>query len=262
MPAAALVESVPMGDDAAWVHYSELDPWDRNPNTHPAEQPEQIAESIRAFGFVAPCVVWRSADRLVAGHGRLLAMRKLAEGYTYLDAAGEFQERGPEPDFQASGSPGPGLVRVVYHEFESESHADAYAMADNELTRRSELDPEAAAALLREIDADAQFGALHAIGFPTDQLRALLDAPPPPGDDPDPTATPTSATAQDPATDPEDPSSRAPAIVDWTVPMAVEERSRCHAVVNLAKRVAGVTTTREAVLAIIEAYEASHGEGS
>jgi DNA modification methylase len=51
-------------------------PYARNARTHSDEQVAQIAASIVEFGFTNPCLV--GADGvLVAGHGRLLAARKL-----------------------------------------------------------------------------------------------------------------------------------------------------------------------------------------
>ncbi|MCC7251163.1 DNA methyltransferase [Hyphomicrobium sp.] len=49
---------------------------ERNARVHSAKQIRQIAESIRSFGFVNPILV-DQADRVVAGHGRVEAARKL-----------------------------------------------------------------------------------------------------------------------------------------------------------------------------------------
>ena len=53
-----------------------LVPYSRNARTHSAEQVAQIAASIVEFGFNAPILVDSHAG-IVAGHGRLLAARKL-----------------------------------------------------------------------------------------------------------------------------------------------------------------------------------------
>lgn len=47
-----------------------------NARHHPPEQIQQIAASIKEFGFNVPCMV-DEAGVLIAGHGRLLAARKL-----------------------------------------------------------------------------------------------------------------------------------------------------------------------------------------
>src|SRR3954453_10341525 len=48
----------------------------RNPRTHSGAQVAQIAASIAEFGFNNPVLV-DSAAGIIAGHGRLLAARKL-----------------------------------------------------------------------------------------------------------------------------------------------------------------------------------------
>ena len=47
-----------------------------NPRTHTNEQIAQIAASIRAFGWTNPLLV-EPHGGIIAGHGRLLAARKL-----------------------------------------------------------------------------------------------------------------------------------------------------------------------------------------
>src|SRR6266851_8564231 len=53
-----------------------LIPYARNARTHSDEQIAQIAASIREFGFTNPILV-DGRDGIIAGHGRLLAARKL-----------------------------------------------------------------------------------------------------------------------------------------------------------------------------------------
>lgn len=56
----------------AYVAPGTLKGYGRNARTHSKRQVEQIAESIRAFGFVSPLVVDEDGT-LIAGHGRLAA---------------------------------------------------------------------------------------------------------------------------------------------------------------------------------------------
>jgi len=51
-------------------------PDSKNPRKHSAEQIRAIANSIGAFGFNAPILV-DSGNRVVAGHGRLEAAKRL-----------------------------------------------------------------------------------------------------------------------------------------------------------------------------------------
>src|SRR6516164_11175910 len=55
---------------------SRLIPYARNPHTHSDAQVAQIAASIAEFGFLNPILVDTNAG-VIAGHGRLLAARKL-----------------------------------------------------------------------------------------------------------------------------------------------------------------------------------------
>jgi hypothetical protein len=48
----------------------------RNPRQHSQRQINQLADSIREFGFVMPVIV-DEKGRVVIGHGRVLAARKL-----------------------------------------------------------------------------------------------------------------------------------------------------------------------------------------
>jgi ParB-like chromosome segregation protein Spo0J len=58
------------------VAVSALIPYARNSRTHSDEQVAQIAASIREFGFTNPVLI--DADSgIIAGHGRVMAARKL-----------------------------------------------------------------------------------------------------------------------------------------------------------------------------------------
>src|SRR5258706_15221528 len=73
MPAEAL-KSAPLV-----VIYRSVDtlfPDARNARTHPKRQLDQIAASIRQFGFTNPILI-DSAGVIIAGHGRLLAAKAL-----------------------------------------------------------------------------------------------------------------------------------------------------------------------------------------
>src|ERR1700675_4307501 len=68
--------SLPLADTVERWPLVRLLPYAANARTHPDEQIAQIAGSIAEFGFNVPCLV---DDRgvLIAGHGRLLAARRL-----------------------------------------------------------------------------------------------------------------------------------------------------------------------------------------
>ena len=120
-----------------------LVPYARNARTHSAEQVAQIAASIVEFGFVNPILVDRNAG-IIAGHGRLLAARKL----------------------------GLGEVPVVVLDHLSETQRRAYIIADNKLALNAGWDEKVLAAELRAIDADGLDLAL--VGFSDEELECLL----------------------------------------------------------------------------------------
>ena len=53
-----------------------LTPYERNARTHSEAQVEKIANSIREFGFLNPVLVDKK-NMIIAGHGRVLAAKKL-----------------------------------------------------------------------------------------------------------------------------------------------------------------------------------------
>lgn len=61
-----------------YVPKEELKPYVGNAKLHPAEQVEQIKNSIREFGFNDPIAVWHD-NEVIEGHGRLLAVMEMDE---------------------------------------------------------------------------------------------------------------------------------------------------------------------------------------
>ena len=58
------------------VPVEKLIPYARNSRTHSAEQVDQIAASIKEFGFLNP-IITDGENGIVAGHGRVMAAKKL-----------------------------------------------------------------------------------------------------------------------------------------------------------------------------------------
>jgi len=59
------------------VPIGELREYERNARVHPPEQIQQIADSIKTFGFVWPILVDTNTHEIIAGHGRLMAAKVL-----------------------------------------------------------------------------------------------------------------------------------------------------------------------------------------
>lgn len=107
-----------------------LIPYARNSRTHSDAQVAQVAASIREFGFTNPVLI-DAEDGIIAGHGRVLAARKLG------------LEKVP-------------CIRLGHL---TETQKRAYVIADNKLALNSGWDEEMLAlelAELREVDFDLQ----------------------------------------------------------------------------------------------------------
>lgn len=120
---------------------ADLIPYALNSRTHSDEQVAQIAASIREFGFTNPVLV-DEQNNLIAGHGRLMAARKLK------------LEQVPA---------------VVVTGLDDRKRR-ALVIADNKLALNSGWDEDALRVELEDLAGD--FGAL--MGFSEDELVALL----------------------------------------------------------------------------------------
>ena len=127
-----------------WV-LEKLIPWARNPRTHSDAQVAQIAASIVEFGFNNPILVDSKAG-IIAGHGRLLAARKLG-----------LEE-----------------VPVIVLDHLTEAQKRAYIIADNQLALNAGWNDELLSmelAALQQVDFD-----LSVIGFEDEELARLFAA--------------------------------------------------------------------------------------
>lgn len=122
----------------------QLDP--KNPRTHSGKQVAQIARSIECFGFNVPILV-DSRLKVIAGHGRVLACRRLG----WRD------------------------VPTICLDHLSEAQARAYMIADNRLTEISEWDERLLAEQLKELAAlDLDFS-LEATGFEMGEIDLRIE---------------------------------------------------------------------------------------
>jgi len=94
-----------------FIEPNKLIPYERNPLKHPADQIDQIVNSIKEFGFTAPILIDEN-DMVLAGHGRHMASLKM------------------------------GMVRVpvIRRSGLSEAQKRAYVIADNKITMNAVFD--------------------------------------------------------------------------------------------------------------------------
>lgn len=124
------------------VSVEKLIPYARNSRTHSAEQVDQIAASIKEFGFLNP-IITDGDNGIVAGHGRVMAAKKL--GLKEL------------PCIDASHL--------------TETQRRAYIIADNKIAINSDWDTEMLRVEFDELK-EADFD-LELTGFSLDEIEAL-----------------------------------------------------------------------------------------
>lgn len=126
-----------------WQSVDKLIPYAKNARTHSDEQIAQIAGSIKEFGFNNPVLVDKD-NSIIAGHGRVLAARKL----------------------------GMDKVPVVILDHLTESQRKAYILADNRIALNSGWDSSMLSVELQDLKDDID---LSLLGFDPDELDALLN---------------------------------------------------------------------------------------
>lgn len=143
---------------AEYVPLDELRGAVRNPRKHDIPL---LCRLIRRFGFVALPTLDAATGRLVAGHGRTLALRSMRD-------SGEIPPKGILAGW---------LVPVRRVTFESAIEAEAYVLADNRASESSAWVYDELRAVLEELhEADAAAD----LGWSNATLAAVLDAEPPP----------------------------------------------------------------------------------
>ncbi len=122
---------------------TELIPYVNNSRTHSDEQVAQIAASIKEFGWTNPILV-DGQNGIIAGHGRLLAARKL----------------------------GHKEVPTIELADLTETQKKAYIIADNRLALNAGWDNEMLTIELNDLLADGF--ALELLGFDPNEIDSLL----------------------------------------------------------------------------------------
>ena len=123
---------------------SELIPYVKNSRTHSDEQVAQIAASIKEFGRTNPILI-DGKNGIIAGHGRLMAARKLKHD----------------------------KVPTIELKDLTETQKKAYIIADNRLALNAGWDNEMLTIELNDLLADGF--ALEVLGFDPKELSALLE---------------------------------------------------------------------------------------
>ena len=130
-------------EKVSWRDVKSLSPYANNARIHPAEQIEQIANSIKQFGFNSPILIDGDGG-VIAGHGRLAAAQSL----------------------------GMKTVPVVVLAHLSQEEKRAYILADNRIGENAGWDDGLLNIELKALQIDDV--ALDALGFTDADLTRLL----------------------------------------------------------------------------------------
>lgn len=125
------------------VSIDSLNPNPKNPNKHPDSQIELLSKNIKYLGWRHPITVSKRSGFIVAGHGRLMAAKKL----------------------------GVQIVPVDYQEFNSDADEMAVLVADNRLAELSETSEEDLKNILSELDGKIE---IDLTGFSDAEVEQLL----------------------------------------------------------------------------------------
>ncbi len=128
------------------VTIEKLIPYAKNSRTHSDAQIAQIAASIKEFGFVNPVLI-DEQDGIIAGHGRIMAARKLGI------------EEVP-------------CIRLAHL---TENQKRAYVIADNKLALNAGWDEEMLKLEIKDLEA-GDFD-ISLLGFDAEELENILDEP-------------------------------------------------------------------------------------
>lgn len=126
-----------------------LKPYARNSRTHTKKQIEQIAASIKEFGWTNPILV-DDEETIIAGHGR----------------------------FQAAKLLGLDEVPVIAVTDLSDAQRRAYIIADNKLAENAGWDKETLRLELGTLEFEASEFSINVTGFETAELDLLLNPEP------------------------------------------------------------------------------------
>ena len=130
-----------------YLNVDEIRPYENNPRKHDVDQIKKIADSITEFNFTNPVLIDEN-NVLLAGHGRLLAAKKLKI------------EKVP-------------CVRITYL---TESQKKAYRIADNNLTLLGDWDIDLLGLELKELsEQDLDFD-IEVTGFEVPEIEEFRAA--------------------------------------------------------------------------------------
>jgi len=145
--------------EVVFTKLSEIVEADRNVKDHDIGS---IHESMNRFGFTSPLLLNETTGKLVAGHGRIEALKQKKQ----------FKEPVPA-NIQVDDESGEWLVPVIRGvAFKNDDEAQAYLLADNRLV---ELGGWNTTALIEELEQLAENSSLQGTGFDDSDIQAMYE---------------------------------------------------------------------------------------
>lgn len=119
------------------INIDQIIPHDKNANTHSQKQIDLVASLLKKYGFRHSLIISKNSGKLVAGHCRLSACKKL----------------------------GVQSVPVDYQEFKDEAEEVQFMIADNESARHAVLDQSKMIESLKDLEIDLESFDFEEIGL-------------------------------------------------------------------------------------------------
>ena len=141
MPTSHVLEKAKI----TFIPIMELKPYKNNARKHSAKQIQQIANSIKEFGFMSPVLV-NSDRQIMAGHGRVEAAKKL----------------------------GMKEVPVISTNHLSEDQRRAFIIADNKIAQNAEWNNDLLSIELKYLNTVTDFD-IEITGFETPEIDLITD---------------------------------------------------------------------------------------
>ena len=130
-----------------YINIDDIKPYAGNAKLHPAEQINQIIQSIEQFGMNDPIAIWQD-NEVIEGHGRLIALKEM--GAERRKALGLTK------------------IPVIRLDELTDEQRRAYALVHNKLTMNSDFDFD----LLADELADIEMFNMEEFGFDLSNLEA------------------------------------------------------------------------------------------
>lgn len=141
MPTSHVLEKAKI----TFIPITELKPYKNNARKHSAKQIQQIANSIKEFGFMSPVLI-NGDKQIMAGHGRVEAAKKL----------------------------GMKEVPVISTNHLSEDRRRAFIIADNKIAQNAEWDNDLLSVELKYLNTVIDFD-IEITGFETPEIDLITD---------------------------------------------------------------------------------------